>query len=133
MTDPADLTAWSATLLGLYLLVAGISALRNPASWRVMIEEIAASAALQLLCGLLELLVGVLLWLANPWAPVDPLACILKAAGAVMMIEALMIAGFCDVYIRFWLRMINPAHRGWSLLSMVLGLGLAVPGMLRLT
>ena len=131
MPEHLDLTAWSATLTGLYVLFAGIGALRNPVAWRRMIEEVASSPALQLLCGLLELLVGALVWLANPWVPSDVLACVLKAAGALMMAEALMIAGFCDIYTQFWLRTMNHMHRGWSLFTVVVGLALAVAGMIR--
>jgi len=132
MPDPLDLTAWSATLLGVYVLFAGIGALRNASAWRTMIEEIAASPALQLLCGLLELVVGGVVYLANPWVPADLLSCLLKAAGGLMMIEALAIAGFCDIYTQFWLRTLNHMHRGWSILMIVLGLVLAVAGQVRL-
>jgi len=126
-----DLTAWSATLLGVYVLFAGIGALRNPAAWRGMIEEVASSPALQLLCGLLELLVGALVYLANPWLPSDLLSTLLKAAGGLMMLEALMIAGFCDIYTQFWLRTLNHMHRGWSILIIVVGIALVVAGQLR--
>jgi len=131
MPEPLDLTAWSAALLGLYVTAAGIGALRNASAWRTMIEEIAASPALQLLCGLLELLVGALVYLANPWVPADLLACLMKATGGLMMVEALAIAGFCDIYTQFWLRTLNHMHRGWAWFTMVLGLALAVTGMLR--
>ena len=93
----------------------------------------AASPALQLLCGLLELLVGALVYLANPWVPADLLSCVLKAAGGLMMVEALAIAGFCDIYTQFWLRTLNHMHRGWALFTIVLGIAIAVAGMLRFT
>ncbi len=131
MAVTIDLTAWSATLTGIYILFAGIGALRNPRSWRSMIEEIAASPALQLLAGLLELLVGALVYLANPWVPADLMACVLKAAGGLMMVEALMIAGFCDIYTQFWLRTLNHMHRGWALFMIAAGVVLIAAGQLR--
>ena len=131
MTETLDLTAWSATLLGIYALFAGIGVLRNPQAERKGIEEIAASPALQLLGGLLELLVGGLVYLANPWLPADLLSCILKVVGGLMMVEALAVAGFCDIYTQFWLRRMGHTHRGWAIFAMVLGLALAVSGMLR--
>ncbi len=131
MSVTIDLTAWSATLLGIYVLFAGIGALRAPQNWRNMIEEVAGSPAFQLVCGLLELLVGALIYLANPWVPADLLSCVMKAAGGLMMIEALMIAGFCDIYTQFWLRTLNHMHRGWSFLMIGTGIALVAAGQLR--
>lgn len=131
MAVTLDLTAWSATLGGIYILFAGIGAMRNPRAWRTLIEEIAASPALQLLCGLLELVVGALIYLANPWVPADLLSCALKALGGLMMIEALMIAGFCDIYTQFMLRTLNHMHRGWSIFMIVVGIVLFAAGQLR--
>lgn len=126
-----DLTAWSATLFGIYMLFAGIGALRNASAWRRMIEEISKSPALQLLAGLLELLVGAIIYLSNPWVPADLLSCVLKAVGGAMMIEALAIAGFADIYTQFALRTINHMHRAWAGFIIVVGLATATAGMLR--
>lgn len=126
-----DLTAWTATLLGLYIACAGVGALRNPAAWHTMIAEISRSPALQLLAGLLELLVGALVYLANPWIPADLLSCILKAIGGLMLIEALVVAGLCDIYAQFMLRTLDHMHRAWSAVIMASGLALAAAGMLR--
>jgi len=126
-----DFTGWSALLLGLYTLLAGVGALRNPSTWRSLIEEVNRSPALQLLCGLLELLVGALVYLANPWAPVDLLARVMKAISGIMMLEALVLVGFCDIYSQFWLKNLTHMHRGWAIFAIVLGLLIAVPSMLR--
>jgi len=126
-----DLTAWTATLLGIYVFFAGIGALRNASAWHTMIEEIGKSPALQLLAGLLELLVGALVYLANPWVPADILSCVLKTFGGLMMIEALAIAGFADIYTHFWLRTMNHMHRGWAVFTLVVGLAFALLGMFR--
>lgn len=131
MSVSLDLTAWTATLGGIYLLFMGIGALRNAVYWRRMVEEIGASPALQLVAGLLEFLVGALLYLANPWVPTDILSCVLKAAGGLFMIEALMIAAFCDIYTQFWLRNLQHMQRGWSMLVAVAGIALIVAGQLR--
>ena len=58
MPLPFDPTAWSAMLLGLTALFAGIGALRKPGAWRVMLDEVERSPALQFLCGLMELVIG---------------------------------------------------------------------------
>ena len=131
MSLSLDLTAWSAVLGGIYLLFMGIGALRNPTAWHRMVEEIAASPALQLVAGLLEFLVGALVYLANPWVPADILSCVLKAVGGLFMIEAMMITAFCDIYTQFWLRNLQHMSRGWSLFVAVAGIALIVAGQMR--
>lgn len=131
MTLVVDMTAWSATLLGLFAVFAGVGALRKPGIWQTMIEEIEKSPALQLLSGMLELFLGAVIYLANPWLPADLLSCVMKALGGFMMLEALVVLGFSDLYIHFWLRNLSFMHRGWALFSFALGLALLVPGVLR--
>ena len=127
-----DLTSWTSLLLGLAALFAGIGALRKPGIWRVMIEEVEKSPALQFVCGLLELLIGTLVYMANPWLPEgDLLACAMKALGGFMMIEALAILGFCDIYTQFWLRSLSHMHRGWASFTVLFGLALTVAGAMR--
>lgn len=127
-----EATGWSAALLGLYSLFVGIGALRNPTSWQTMVAEIGKSPALQLLCGLLELVVGALIYLVNPWIASDILSCLLKAGGGLMMVEALLIAAFADIYTQFWLKNLNFMCRGWAVFTLVLGLVLSVAGFLRI-
>lgn len=131
MTHPLDAPAWSALMLGLAALFAGIGALRKPGIWRTMLDEIEGSPTLQFVCGLLELLIGTLVYLANPWAPADTLACVMKALGGLMIIEAIAILGFCDIYTQFWLRSLTHMHRGWATATVVFGLALNVAGALR--
>lgn len=126
-----DLTAWTATLLGLYLTFAGVGVMRVPTAWRTMITEVGASPALQLFASLIELLVGSLIYLSNPWIPSDLLSCALKAAGGLLMLEALVVAGFCDVYAQFLLRTLDYMHRGWAMLMIGMGVILSVAGMIR--
>lgn len=126
-----DVTAWSALMLGLAALFAGIGALRKPGIWRTMIEEIERSPALQFVCGMMELVIGTVVYLANPWVPADILTCILKTMGGLMMFEALAILGFCDIYTQFWLRSLSNMHRGWAMTTVALGLVLSLTGMLR--
>lgn len=126
-----DVTAWSALLLGFAALFAGIGALRKPGIWRTMIDEVERSPALQFVCGMMELVIGAVIYLANPWVPADILACLLKALGGLMMIEALAILGFVDIYTQFWLRNLTHMHRGWALSTVALGLALAAAGASR--
>lgn len=131
MHQTIDFAAWSSLLLGMAALFAGIGALRKPGIWRTMIDEVEASPALQFLSGMMELLVGTLVYLANPWIPADLLSCVLKAMGGFMMVEAIVILGFCDIYTQFWLRTLAHMHRGWATSTALLGVVLMVPSLLR--
>ena len=130
--ESIDVTGWSALLMGLTALFAGIGALRKAGAWRTMLEEVERSPALQFLCGMMELVVGAVIYLANPWLPTDLLSCAMKAMGGLMMIEALAILGFVDIYTQFWLRSLTHMHRGWAMSTVGLGLGLSVLGALHL-
>ncbi|MGE8142128.1 hypothetical protein ACQKOE_09155 [Novosphingobium sp. NPDC080210] len=132
MTGTFDPTAWAGMLLGLTATFAGIGALRKPGAWRVMLEEVERSPALQFLCGLMELLIGAAVYLANPFLPTDLLACVLKVMGGLMMVEALAILGFVDIYTQFWLRSLTHMHRGWAMSTVLLGIVLLSAGALRL-
>ena len=131
MGEAMDLTAWTSLVLGMAGLFAGIGALRKPGIWRTMIEEVERSPALQFVCGMLELLIGTLVYLANPWVPADLVACGMKALGGLMMIEAIAILGFCDIYTQFWLRSLSNMHRGWAIFTILFGLALNVAGAMR--
>jgi len=126
MAETFDPTAWSGLVLGLTALFAGIGALRKPGAWRVMLEEVERSPALQFLCGMVELVIGTVVYLINPWVPADWLACVMKALGGLMMIEALVILGFVDIYSQFWLKNLTHMHRGWALVTTLFGLVLAL-------
>nr|WP_294851200.1 hypothetical protein [uncultured Sphingomonas sp.] len=132
MTETMDPTAWSALLLGLFTLAAAIGALRNPGSWKAMMDEIERSPALQMLCGFAEMIAGAILYLANPWVPDDILTCIMKAIGGFMMVEALAVTAMSDVYFQFWLKSFTRFQRGWALFTLLLGIGLVTSGMLRI-
>lgn len=131
MNAELDFTAWSSLMLGLSATFAGIGALRKPGLWRTMLGEVQASPALQFVCGMLELLIGTLVYLANPWAPADLLACAIKGLGGLMMIEAIAILGFCDIYTQFWLKNLANMHRGWAGFTVAMGIALNVAGALR--
>jgi hypothetical protein len=83
---------------------------------------------------LLELVIGVMVYLTNPWLPQsDLLSCFMKAMGGAMMIEAIAILGFCDIYTQFWLRSLTHMHRGWAMTTLAFGLALNVLGAMRFT
>lgn len=126
-----DLTAWTALLLGLFMLFAAVGALRKPGIWQAMVQEFEKSPALQLTAGMLELITGGVVYLANPWLPADLLACVMKGLGGLMIIEALVVVGFSDAYFHFWLKNLANMHRGWALVTAMCGFALTVFAALR--
>jgi hypothetical protein len=132
MQDFGDPTGWSSLLLGLAALAAGAGALRQPGVWQTMIGEVEGSPTLQFVCGMMELVVGSLVYLANPWVPTDLATCLLKALGGLMLVEALAILFACDLYTQMWLRSLGNFHRGWAGITTALGLALTILGMVRL-
>lgn len=126
-----DPVSWSAALLGLFAIAVAIGALRQPGKWAKMVEEIESSPALQLLSGFAELFVGAAIYLLNPWDSSDLLSMVMKGLGGLMMAEALTVMAISDLYFQTWLKNLAAMRRGWPLLTLLLGLVLAVAGMWR--
>lgn len=132
MGEVMNTTGWSALLMGLFTLSAATGALRKPGIWQKLVQEVEESPALQMVSGLLELFAGATIYLLNPWVPSDIAACIMKTLGGLMMIEALAVVGFSDIYFHFWLKTLAHMHKGWASVTFVIGLALTVLGMVRL-
>lgn len=131
MDNLTDMTGWTALALGLFTLFAAIGAFRKPGIWQTVVKEIEESPALQLISGMLELVTGTAVWLLNPWIPADILTCIMKTLGAAMVIEALFVIGFSDLYFHFWLRNLSHMHRGWAVVTLLAGGALTAAAMMR--
>ena len=121
-----DATGWTALLLGLFAVFAAIGALRQPGAWQKLVGEVERSPALQMISGVAELASGAAIYLVNPWVPTDILACIMKAIGGLMMIEALVVVGFSDIYFHFWLKNLAFMLKGWAIVSLLAGAALAL-------
>lgn len=130
-TNITDETGWTALLLGLFVLFAAVGALRRPGIWQTLIAEFEKSPALQLTASLIELLTGGVIYLLNPWVPSDLLTCVMKVLGGLMIVEALVVVGFSDVYFHFWLRNLAHMQRVWPVVSFLCGFALAAAGALR--
>lgn len=133
MNDLALMPDWSALFLGLFAIFAGIGELRRPGHWRHMMEEIAASPTLQTLTALVELLVGSVIYMLNPWASPDWLARVMNVIGALICIEALLILSFSDVYMVVLRQRMGPLAKLWAWVSILFGLALialAQPGFM---
>lgn len=119
---PSIAAAWSSLFLGLFAFAAALGELRRPGGWRRMMQELGTAPALQLIIGLLELALGTLIYIVNPWNSGDWLALVMKTLGAVMMLEALLICALADRFLHIWTRILERGSRGWAAFSLVLGL-----------
>jgi len=128
-----DFTAWTAMLLGLFAVSASIGALRKPGVWQTLIKQVEASPALQMISGVAELAAGAAIYLVNPWDPSDLLTIAMRVIGGIMMLEALVVVGFSDLYFHFWLRNLAAFQRGWAFVSLAAGLALTVAGAFHLS
>jgi hypothetical protein len=131
MPDLSLMPAWTAMFLGLFAFFAGVGELRQPGQWDKMLREIVASPSLQLLTALIELFLGAVIYLSNPWASVDWLSSLLSVMGGLMVLEALVVLAFSDIYIAFWLRRFGPLSRIWALFSVVFGVALVAVALPR--
>ncbi|HKT84833.1 MAG TPA: hypothetical protein VJQ77_01970 [Novosphingobium sp.] len=129
MPDLTLAPAWTALFLGLFALFAGVGELRQAGHWQKLLEEMSASPALQLITALLELFLGAVIYIANPWASADWLSSAMSVLGGLMIIEALVVLAFSDVYMAFWLRRFGPLSNLWAWLSIAIGLALAAVGI----
>ena len=133
MNDLALMPDWSALFLGLFAIFAGIGELRKPGHWRHMMGEIATSPALQTLTALIELLVGSVVYMLNPWDSPDWLSRVMNVIGALICIEALLILSFSDVYMTVLRRRMGSLAKLWAWVSIFFGLALvalAQPGFM---
>lgn len=133
MHETMDISTWSSLLLGLFTLATGLGVMRRPAFSRRLVDEVTSSAALQQMMALVEMLLGALVYLANPWIPSDLLACFTKFVGGCMMAEGLVIAVIPDLYANFWLKNFAHQPRLWATFSITIGLIMALPAMFRLS
>ncbi|GGC31885.1 hypothetical protein GCM10011371_19190 [Novosphingobium marinum] len=116
--------AWTAMFLGLFAVASAVGELRVAGHWQKMLDEIGRSPALQMITGLLELFIGAAIYLANPWASPDWLSSAMSVVGGLMIIEALVILAFSDVYTAFWLRRFGPLSKVWVILAIAIGVAL---------
>lgn len=131
MDSSFDPVAWSATLLGAFAVAVALGALRQPGTWTRIVNEIDASPALQLLSGFAELFVGAAIYLLNPWDSADLLSMVMKGLGGLMMAEALVVMAISDLYFQIWLKNLAAMRRAWPIVTLLVGIVLAVAGMMR--
>jgi len=132
MAASADIPAWIALFLGLYLLAAAVGELRAPNSWWMMLKEFERSPVLRFMTGFGALALGATIYLVNPWRPDDWLAVTVSALGGVAVAEGLLILAAGDRFVDFARALIGRAGRAWAGFAALLGIAAILAGLLRL-
>ena len=127
MTTGSVLTLHLAQAFGLYMILIGISGLAAPQRWDALMRELAASAALQMVMGVLVFAIGVTLVLIH-CSFRDPLATIVTIIGAVALLEGALLIAVPGPLMRigFWSLRYT---RAWAIVSLILGILLGYAGL----
>lgn len=127
MTTTLPLTLYLAQMLGLYVLLVGISAFVAPQRWSQIMDGLAASPALTLVTGIVTFALGAAL-LHIHYVLADPLAIIVTVIGWIALAEGglLIVVPHLLMRVGQWsMRYI----RVWAVIAIVLGILLGLAGL----
>jgi hypothetical protein len=113
--------------IGLYMVATGACALIDPGRWQGLGEEMARSAGLTLLMGLVTFAIGVAL-LGVHHGLADPLQIVVSAIGAIAALEGLLILAVPRAMIAFGAPFFA-RPRAWAIVSVVFGLAFILAGV----
>jgi vacuolar-type H+-ATPase subunit I/STV1 len=132
MAESANIPAWIALFLGLYLLSASAGELRSPNTWWTMLKEFERSPALRFVTGFVTLAIGAAIYLVNPWRADDWLAVAVSVVGGVAVAEGLMILAAGERFLHLARALLGRAGRAWAGFGALLGVAAIAVGISRL-
>ena len=100
MADAADIDAWIALFLGLYILAASVAELRAPGTWNAMVDDFAQTTALRFVTGVFTLSLGAAIYLVSPWNPDDWLSVLVSVVGGIAVAKGLLLIAAGDRIMR---------------------------------
>jgi uncharacterized protein YjeT (DUF2065 family) len=127
MTTTLPLTLYLAQMLGLYVLLVGISAFVAPQRWSQIMDGLAGSPALTLITGVFTFALGVVLIHVH-YVLTDPLAIVVTVIGWIALAEGALLIVVPHLLMRVgqWsMRYI----RVWAVVAIVLGILLGLAGV----
>ncbi|HWJ69978.1 MAG TPA: DUF2065 family protein [Sphingobium sp.] len=127
ITTVSTLTLTLAQAMGLYLILIGLSGLAGPHRWKAVMDELAASAALQILMGVTVFAIGVALAMAHSHLT-DPLAIIVTVIGWIALIEGALLIAVPGPLLRIGHWSLG-FTRIWAIVSLILGILLGLAGL----
>ncbi|WP_128893347.1 hypothetical protein [Erythrobacter sp. HKB08] len=132
MATAADIPAWIALFLGLYVLAACVAELRSPGGWDSMVEELERSFLLRLMAGVIALTLGAAIYLVSPWRPGDWLSILVSVIGGLAVAKGLLIIAAGDRFLSIYNRMFKGRTRAIAGIDAVLGAALLFVALSRL-
>ncbi|MBA4092080.1 MAG: DUF2065 domain-containing protein [Sphingobium sp.] len=121
------LTLRLAEIIGLYMIVIGLSGLASPQRWRAVMDDLNRSPGLVVALGFAVFAVGgTLVLIHSIWT--DPLAIIVSLIGYVALIEGATLLAVPGPLIRIGHWSTN-FIRTWALIALILGLLLFLAGL----
>ena len=128
VTTISTLTLWLAQAIGLYLILLGLAGVVNPRRWQAAIEEVRASAALQLIGGVLAFALGATIAVLHSLLT-DPLAIAVTLFGWAALLKGALLIAVPGPLMR--LATASLGHvRIWSIVLLILGLLIGISGLL---
>jgi hypothetical protein len=131
MLDEGHLPSWIALFIGLYAFAAGIGELRESGFFARIIREVETSRALRYLTGAFALMLGALVYLANPWRPDDWLSILITVIAGIAVVEGLLILAVGDRFLALARNMVGRGGAVWAVASILIGLALVAVGAFR--
>ncbi len=121
------LTLRLAEAIGLALILMGLSGLSAPQRWRLLMDELSTSPALQMTLGITVFAIGVTLAMVHSILS-DPLAIIVTVIGWAALIKGALLIAVHGPILRlgFWSLAFT---RIWAIVALILGFFLALAGL----
>ena len=132
MAQPADIPAWIALFLGLYLLAAAVGELRAPNTWWAMLKEFERSPGLRFVIGLICVALGAAIYLVSPWRPGDWLSVAVSVIGGLHVAQGLLILASGERFLHGARALIGRSGRVWGGLGALFGVALVLVALSRL-
>lgn len=132
MAAPAEVPAWIALFLGLYMLAAAAGEWRDPGTWNAMLAEFERSPALRFVTGFTVLAIGAAIYLASPWRPGDWLSVVVSVIGGLAVAEGLLIMAMGDRFLHFARTLVIRFGRAWVGIAALLGIAFVLAGLSRM-
>lgn len=132
MAEAADIPAWIALFLGLYLLAAAAGEFRSPGGWAAMLMDFERSPASRFLTGKVCIALGAAIYLVTPWRPEDWLSIAVSVIGGISIAQGLLILAAGDRFLVFARRLTMAAPGFWAGFSALFGMGAILVALSRL-
>tara|TARA_A100001391_G_scaffold83275_2_gene54494 strand:+ start:2185 stop:2586 length:402 start_codon:yes stop_codon:yes gene_type:complete len=114
MAQFTDLSGGLAFFAGLFALALGFAELRVRGFYLELLSEWEHAPGLRFLTGVVFVLVGAAIYLANPWQVGDPLAMVVTALGGAIVAAGLAFVAVGERMMALARRLVGVRGRGWA-------------------